>query len=101
MKKGHSGVLLEAELETNEILLSDFMAWHVVLNDQFLALNEEEEELYDAGKLNLTKERSWTRIFEFEKWRGSEYMGNAELLQAVIGRIRVSRIKVIKEFTAK
>ncbi|MFD2328176.1 DUF3841 domain-containing protein [Cohnella sp. GCM10020058] len=101
LKRGHPGILLKVELEPDEILISDFMAWHVVLNDQFLAFTEAEDEQYDSGKSRITKEQSWTRIFEYEKLRQFEYWEGTDLLQAVTGRIEVSRIKIIREFIAK
>lgn len=101
LNKKERGVLLEAELNIDEVLISDFMAWHIVLNNGFLALTEVEDKLFEAGKLSMTKEESWTRVFDYKELRKYEYWEGIEDLQAVTGRIEISRIKSIKEFTAR
>lgn len=101
LNKKDLGVLLEVELNEDEVLVSDFMAWHIVLNNHFLAMTEEEDELFDAGKLSMTKEESWTRIFDYKELMKYEYWQGKEDLQAVAGRIAISRIRLVKEFTAR
>ena len=43
LQRGRKGVLLELEIDSHRILLSDFDAWHCVLNHWYLALTEYEE----------------------------------------------------------
>jgi hypothetical protein len=101
LNKKERGVLLELELNEDEVLISDFMAWHTVLNNGFLALTEVEDEMFEARKLSMTKEESWKRIFNYKELKKYEYWEGEEILQAVTGRIDISRIQTIKEFTAR
>ncbi|WP_123040555.1 DUF3841 domain-containing protein [Cohnella candidum] len=73
LNKKERGVLLEVELNKDEVLISDFMAWHIVLCNDFLALTEAEDDLFEAGKLPMTKEESWTRIFDYKELKKNEY----------------------------
>lgn len=77
-------VYLEVELDENSVLLSDFESWHFVLNNWFLAVDEQEDELFDKGELNITKEDSWQRIFNIDD--DSE-------VQGVTGEINIKNIK--------
>ncbi|MBR2566943.1 MAG: DUF3841 domain-containing protein [Paenibacillus sp.] len=102
LERGSHGVLLEVDLNPEEVLISDFDAWHCVLNQSFLALTEEEDQLYDEGLISLTKEESWERIFALEELMNSDYWNSSEQhLQVVIGSIPLHRIKLIREFIAK
>ncbi|RXZ81749.1 DUF3841 domain-containing protein [Paenibacillaceae bacterium] len=101
LNKKELGVLLEVELSDDEVLISDFMAWHLVINNHFLALTEEEDDLFEADKLSMTKEESWTRIFDYKELKKYEYWKGEENLQAVTGRIEISRIRLVKPFTAR
>ncbi len=69
------------EIPTSRILLSDFEAWHAVLNDWFLSWNESEDDAFDRGNDQRSEEarhalieESWNRIFDLEGgdpfWRG-------------------------------
>lgn len=101
LAKGQRGVLLEVRLEADDVLISDFQAWHMVLNDHFLALTEREEELYDNGALALTKEESWERIFDYEFLQTHDCWSGEQELQAVAGTISLDKLKLLKEFTAR
>ena len=59
LDKGVQGVLLEVTLDLEQVLISDFMAWHCVLNDGYLAFTEEENESFYSGVLETTKKESW------------------------------------------
>lgn len=104
---GHMGsytkcVRLTIELEDENVLLSDFDDWHSVLNDGFCADNEREYDDYYLGQLNLTKEESWERIFDFDRVRDPEWVGRGEReYQGVTGRIYLSKIKKVEHFTAR
>jgi hypothetical protein len=45
------------------VLLSDFEAWHCVLNNGFCAISEEEDRVFEQGELTITKEQSWKEYF--------------------------------------
>ncbi|MFC4306357.1 DUF3841 domain-containing protein [Cohnella boryungensis] len=101
LEKGQRGVLLEVELNDYEVLISDFMAWHIVLSNHFLALTEEEENEYHKDLLSITKEESWKRIFDYKMIKQFEYWEGVEVLQAVSDRIDIKRIRLIREFISR
>lgn len=100
LPKGTKGILLQVNIPEADVLLSDFDAYHCILNDWFLLVNDKEEELFDKGKLDISKEKSWERIFDLELLKNSEYWGS-NCVQGVTGKIMLDNIKVIKEFTAR
>jgi hypothetical protein len=92
--RGTQGVRLELELDPAEALLSDFDAWHAVLNRGYLGLSVAEDEAwyrrFEAAVPNrwawpppepwysdiLT---SWERIFDLETLAASEYRPRLKL----------------------
>lgn len=101
LARGERGVLLEAEMNPEEVLISDFEAWHVVLNNGFLALTESEAERFEAGKLPVSREESWSRIFDWRELGKHGYREGEAVLQAVTERLDISGVKSVREFTAR
>lgn len=61
--KGTPIVLITFEIPDNMVLLSDFDMWHVILNDGYLALTE------DDDKDDYTEEektKSWDNVFQYD-----------------------------------
>ena len=79
-------VLLEAELNENEVLISHFDAWHYVLNNSSF---EEEDN-------SITKEESWEYIFDKDKLKKFDYDFEKGDLQVTVGKINCKDIKVKK-----
>jgi hypothetical protein len=103
---GHFGsytkcVRLKIELDANMVLLSDFIDWHSVLNDGFNADNEKEYEDYYNGKLNVSKEESWERIFDFNRVRDPEWVGDERIFQGVTGRVLLEKIVKVEHFVTR
>jgi hypothetical protein len=98
---GKKGVLLKVEIDEKDVLLSDFMVWHVVLNNGVIFLSDDEERLYDEGKSDLIKEKSWERVFDLELLKSMTDWTDLEQLQGTTGRINIKNIKLIKEFTGR
>lgn len=95
-------VRIQLELDPDSVLLSDFDAWHSVLNDAFCSFSENEYNLFYDGKLTLTKEESWERIFDLTSYRDSEWNGSGPLrLQGVTGRINLDSIKKVEHFITR
>lgn len=90
--KGTKAVCLTVEIPENKVLLSDFDAWHCVLNNGFCAISEEEDRLFEQGKLAITKEKSWERIFALEKLRNSEMWSGHPVVQGVTSIIKKEQI---------
>lgn len=102
LMKGTNGVLLELDLEEEDVLISDFQAWHLVLYNSFVALTEEEEQEFETGKLDISLEESWLRIFNYKELKKYDYWkSDIEDLQGVTGRIPITKIKLLKAFTAR
>lgn len=101
LPRGTAGVQIEVELPIEEVLMSDFDAWHIVLMNEFLALNEEEDEAFDAGKCHITKEASWERVFDRQLLSESDYWAGEQTIQATTGDINVSQFKGVEHFIAK
>lgn len=61
------GVVLKVEIPDEKVLLSNFDAWHNVINNTYFCLTDEEwdatEESDDVIVNGVSKEDSWLRIF--------------------------------------
>ncbi|MCU7667645.1 DUF3841 domain-containing protein [Bacillus thuringiensis] len=100
--KGTKSVCLTVEIPDDNILLSDFDTWHYILNNWFLPLSEEEDDLFGAGKIEISREQSWERIFDFKLLRKSEIWSEYPLIiQGVTPIIRKEQIIDIEHFIAK
>jgi len=113
-----TGVRVEFLVDSDRVLLSDFEAWHAVLNCWYLSLSEEEGENWDerserAGikggwenwpppspfKEEILK--SWERIFDPELLnKHPEWIGG-ETIQACIEKIYVNEVINITYFKAR
>ncbi|KWX73525.1 DUF3841 domain-containing protein [Paenibacillus jilunlii] len=98
---GTHAVSLEVEIPSEQVLLSDFDAWHCVLNDSFLALDEAEWEAFYRNELKMSKEESWERIFNLELLRESPWWNSEPHLQGVSGKIKISHVCNVREFIAR
>jgi hypothetical protein len=92
---------LKVEIPDHQVLLSDFEAWHIVLNDGYLPLTEKEDECYDAGQGWMTKEESWERIFEIEALKRSPLWRGDSILQGTTGRLWLHQVKGVRKFVAR
>lgn len=101
LNKGTMGTLLEVELKEQEVLFSNFMAWHIVLSDGFLSLTEEEDRQYEIGNLSMKKKESWERIFNYNELQKYEYWKGPVDLQGVTGTISLNKVRHLKTFKAQ
>jgi hypothetical protein len=90
-ERGMKAVYLEIEIPENQVLLSDFQAWHCVLND--FPLLDHEDEIID-------KELSWERIFDLEYLQRHPDWGILDI-QVVTGKIDLNHVKSVRKFTCK
>lgn len=101
-EKGERFVRLTVELNDNDVLVSDFEDWHMVLNNGFLSFSEEEDNAYEEGKLAMTKEESWNRIFDLETQGDQDWNGERGVwLQGTTGRIELSSVTKVEHFISK
>lgn len=94
-------VRLTIDLGDEDVLVSDFDDWHSVLNDGFCADNEREYDDYYLGKLKMSKEESWERIFELNRNRDPEWHGTRRDLQGVTGRVELSKVVRVEHFVSR
>ncbi|MER2107367.1 MAG: DUF3841 domain-containing protein [Solibacillus sp.] len=97
LAKGEQGVLLKVTLDAKDVLLSDFQAWHIVLNNCYMSLELDEDELYTEEEIRT----SWTLIFELEQLKASEIWGEPLDLQGVTGKVLINQLTCVKEFIAR
>lgn len=112
---GSRGVRIELEIENSSVLLSDFEAWHAVLNRHYLATSEADFDAFEAG-LELARrsgagetgaiqrrmEASWERIFDLTA-PGYCTARNPEIrpIQATLWQIRRDQVKGLTPFIAR
>lgn len=102
VKKRQSGVVLTLEIPDELVLLSDFDDWHCVLNNVPCAISEEEYDAFYEGKLSMTLEESWERIFNLDMHRDPDWFGNHPYrLQGVTGKTPIEWVKKVKYFRGK
>lgn len=108
-KKGTKCVCLEIEIPDNEVVLSDFNAWHFVLNNMYLddSTNEFEWEKYqkefDAlskSEQEIVKEKSWQKIFNVEPNK-TEWLETGRFIQATFWKLKEENIRKIQYFIAR
>ena len=108
-------VCIELEVPDNEVLLSDFDAWHYVLNDfPCIECHSEEEfdQIYDnysamkAEEQEKVKTESWNRIFDItpieDEWNiNGKYIQASfwELKPEYVVSVRHIKEKRMKEFS--
>lgn len=97
MEKGLECVLLEVELREEDVLISDFEAWHCVLNRWYLLWEDEDE---DQPPLSIKE--SWERIFELERLQSDPmWKTSSPMYQGVTGKIPVEQVISVTEFIAE
>jgi hypothetical protein len=117
LPRGNRGVRLELELDPAEVLLSDFDAWHVVLNRGYLALSEKEEEAWYQHFEESVPDRwawplpepwhsdilsSWERIFDLEALATSKYwQAGLHYIQATFETLRLADVCHVTSFVAR
>jgi hypothetical protein len=91
---GSKYILLQVSLDESTVLISEYHAWHCVLNNHPF-------ELYEDEKVN--KEESWERIFDINLLESSPYTTFTDWLhhtklQGVTPEISTDNIQVLKTF---
>lgn len=93
---GQNVVLLEATLSEDDVVLSDRLGWTVVLQGEYLAMNEEEEEQVSRGDSKLNNSETWRRIFDLKRMQQSElWGGDQQYIQATSFDIPIEQLRVV------
>lgn len=109
LPRGSPGARLEFTVPVNRVLLSDFNAWHHVLNGWYLPLTQQEADgwaqacqLYPGSDcLRHWLLASWERIFDLDLLDRSELTAPVTLVQAVLEEIRLEEVNRVSLFTAR
>ena len=116
LARGEAGVRIEIKLPDDMVLLSDFQAWHCVLNRCLLSLNEHEFEAFHAEleskgadgpwphpePFHTQVVSSWERIFDLGggdvEWRGPV---SRRSVQATFWELTLHQIRRVDRFRAR
>ena len=112
LRSGQPGVRVAFELDRDEVLLSDFDAWHAVLNRHYLATSPTDEQAFErrlarAGHpppaaLTARIEQSWERIFDLRRaLRGWREDFAALSIQATFWELRLAQVVEWRRFVAR
>lgn len=98
------GVRIEFDIPENQVLLSDFDAWHCVLNDFCYALTDDEYDYYEKLEQTLSKteflaikQQTWQRIFDLDLIPNPDEYA----IQAVFWELKLEWVKKVDFFTAR
>ena len=102
-------LLMEIEIPDNQVVLTDFDAWHFVLNRWYLGESTCEDE-YDKEQAWLdtltNKQRSteiiksWQRIFDISKY-SNKWLHRGMFIQATFWELKLSQVKKIYRVKSK
>lgn len=114
LSKGERGVRVEFVSFRDQALISDHSSWMSVINQDYLSLNEHEDEEFwqsaEAAKNDTERmkdlrkriEASWERVFDIETLREhQEWHGEVDYLQAVVGQVAVEQVVKVTPFKAR
>lgn len=100
---------IEFEIDDSQVLLSDYYAWHSVLNNGYLNNSQTEEEwdkenarfdtLSGTEKEKLILE-SWQNIFDVEPYE-NDFFPKGKYIQAVFWALKKDMIRDIRYFIAR
>lgn len=99
---------IELEVPEDQVLLSDFDIWHIILNDGLISDSEEEDQaqeaLYNAlsdAQKRAYKDKNWERVFDVSPLRNG-WTIRGEWVQATFWELRREFIRSVRFFrTAK
>ncbi len=104
--KGDIYVCMEIDVPDQDVLLSDFDAWSIILLHGLLSDTEEEDERLNsqyealsASEQVLMKEKNWERAFDLTPM-DNEWMRRGDTIQATFWELKKEYIKKVRFFTA-
>ncbi|MBR0090431.1 MAG: DUF3841 domain-containing protein [Lachnospiraceae bacterium] len=103
---GDQYVCMEIDIPDDEVLLSDFDAWSIILNDGLLSSTEEEdkriERKYNAVSKEgqrIMKEKNWEGVFDLSQL-DNEWMIRGDSIQATFWELKKDHIKTVRHFSS-
>ena len=107
--RGTKSICLEVEINDTQVLLSDYDAWHFVLNDWWLDDSNSEEEWeimhkeYDSlpyDKRKQIMEESWQKIFDLTPYE-DDWRCQGKYVQACFWKLKLSDVKKVQHFVCR
>lgn len=112
LPSGMHGVRIRFSVDPARVLLSDFDAWHAVLNRWYLPASPDDELEFErravtrgrraAEQARTRIERSWARIFDLERnvlgWGEDP---DALAIQATLWELQLEQVEEVREFIAR
>jgi hypothetical protein len=117
--RGDEHVRIELDLPADQVLLSDYDAWHFVLTGSFLSPSEKEDDAFDAecdraGLGSASDERlkvepfrsrilaSWQRVFDL-RFGDSGWLGPPEdrRIQATFWTLEMAHVRAVTRFEGR
>lgn len=108
-ERGQLYVCIELEIPESRIVLSDFDAWHFVLNNSYLDETNSEQEWENLHKyldclpdnrLDKLRRESWNRVFDITPFK-NDWRSNGRYVQATFWVLYKSDIVNIQRFKSK
>lgn len=108
-----TAVCIECLVPRERVLLLDYDSWHVVLNQSYLSLTEEEFDEFcakedsgalDAATLLAMRRESWKRVFDFETLaQYPEWIGPLRKVdvQATVEELRLEEVVRVRTLGRK
>jgi hypothetical protein len=99
LERGSKALLIEFEMPKDQIVLSDFEAWHFPLNNWYLGSDKKFEKVVDRYRdkrypktIQKRIEKSWQEVFRVHRNKPQ---------QATLWQIAVESVQGVKEFVAR
>ena len=102
--RGIPMVQITFEADPRDFLLSDFDAWHFVLNNNYLADNKADWDAFCAIREPQTDQitASWDKIFDLNRYTPNwDLEPEFRSVQATLWEIRMSQVIKVEHFLAK
>lgn len=99
-------VRIEFDVPRNEVLLSDYLLWHSVLNNYYIGDSEREDAsyLYFPERYSQEEvENSWEKIFSLEENKKNSYLCTPDIqsIQATVWKIDMKQVRNVTYFTPR
>lgn len=107
--KGEKSVCIEIEIPNNQVVLTDYDAWHYVLNNWYFdnsTCEEEWEKLHNKfdklsnEKQKIVREQSWQKIFDISPYESSWFQ-RGRYVQATFWTLYLKDVKSVQFFIAR
>lgn len=104
--KGDRLACMEIDIPEDEVLLSDFDAWSIILNNGLLSSTEQEDEVLEQKYEALSpaeqvrfKHKNWERVFDLTPIE-NDWIIKGSRIQATFWQLRKEQVKRVQFFAA-